>query len=59
MERLGPEFATRVRNVFLTQAAADPGRWIVVDGETEVEQLTAHIVASVRERLGEAPARVR
>jgi dTMP kinase len=59
MERLGPEFATRVRNGFLAQAAADPGRWIVVDGETEVEPLTAHIVASVRERLGEAPARAR
>jgi dTMP kinase len=59
MERLGPEFATRVRNGFLAQAAADPGRWIVVDGETEVEQLTAHIVAWVRERLGEAPARAR
>jgi dTMP kinase len=59
MERLGPEFATRVRNGFLAQAAADPGRWIVVEGETEVERLTAHIVASVRERFGEAPARAR
>ena len=59
MERLGPEFAARVRDGFLAQAAADPGRWIVVDGETEVEQLTAHIVASVRERLGDAPARAR
>jgi dTMP kinase len=59
MERLGPEFATRVRNGFLAQAAADPGRWIVVDGETEVEPLTAHIVASVRERLGDSPASAR
>jgi dTMP kinase len=59
MERLGPEFASRVRNGFLAQAAADPGQWIVVDGDADVEQLTAHIVASVRERLGEAPARVR
>ena len=32
-----------------------PGDWIVVDGETQVEPLTAHIVASVRERLGDAP----
>jgi dTMP kinase len=59
LERLGPQFATRVRNGFLAQAAADPGRWIVVDGEADVEPLTAHIVASVRERLGEAPARPR
>jgi dTMP kinase len=56
MERLGPDFASRVRQGFLAQAAADPGRWVVVDGETEVEPLTAHIVASVRERLGDAPA---
>ena len=56
MERLGPEFASRVREGFLAQAAADPGRWVVVDGEWEVEPLTAHIVASVRERLGDAPA---
>jgi dTMP kinase len=59
LERLGPGFATRVRNGFLAQVAADPEGWIVVDGEWEVEQLTAHIVASVRERLGEAPARTR
>jgi len=56
MERLGPAFATRVREGFLTQAAADPEHWLVVDGGTEVGVLTAHIVASVRERLGDAPA---
>jgi len=56
MERLGPDFSCRVREGFLAQAAADPGRWIIVDGETQVEPLTAHIVASVRERLGDPPA---
>jgi dTMP kinase len=59
IERLGPEFAARVRNGFLAQAAADPAHWIVVDGETEVAPLTAHIVASVRERLGDPPASAR
>jgi dTMP kinase len=56
MERLGPGFAARVREGFLAQAAQDPDRWLVVDGTLEVAALTAHIVACVRERLGDAPA---
>ena len=56
MERLGPEFARRVREGFLAQAAADPGHWVVVDGAADVATLSAHIVASVRDRLGDAPA---
>ena len=56
LERLGPAFAGRVREGFLAQAVADPAHWIVVDGEAEVGALTAHIVASVRDRLGDAPA---
>ncbi len=56
MERLGTAFAARVRQGFLTQAAADPEHWLVVDGRTEAGALTAHIVASVRERLGDVPA---
>jgi dTMP kinase len=56
MERFGTEFARRVRKGFLAQAAADPRHWIVVDGTLEVAALTAHIVASVRQRLGDAPA---
>jgi dTMP kinase len=56
MERLGPEFASRVRQGFLAQAAEDPEHWLVVDGTEEVEALTARIVASVRERLGGPPA---
>ncbi len=59
MERLGPQFATRVREGFLAQAAADPAHWIIVDGQTESTPLTAHIVASVRARLGDAPASAR
>jgi dTMP kinase len=56
LERLGPEFAARVRDGFLAQAAADPDRWLVVDGTENVEALTAHIVTSVRMRLGDPPA---
>jgi len=56
MERLGPDFAARVREGFLAQAAQDPDRWLVVDGTLDVAALTAHMVACVRERLGGAPA---
>jgi dTMP kinase len=53
LERLGPTFAQRVRDGFLAQAAADPAHWVVVDGTADVAALTAHIVAIVRERLGD------
>jgi dTMP kinase len=56
LERLGTDFARRVRDGFVAQAAGDPERWIVVDGTLEVAALTAHILASVRERFGDAPA---
>jgi dTMP kinase len=55
MERLGGEFAARVREGFLAQAAEDPGHWLVVDGSRSVEQITAHIVDEVRKRFGEVP----
>ena len=53
LERLGPEFAQRVREGFLAQAAGDPDRWVVIDGVTDVVSLTAHIVEVVRQRLGD------
>jgi thymidylate kinase len=53
---MGPDFARRVREGFLAQATRDPNHWIVVDGTLDVAALTAHIVTSVRDRLGAAPA---
>ncbi len=53
LERLGPQFAARVREGFLTLAVADPEHWVVVDGTEDTATLTAHIVAAVRARLGE------
>jgi len=35
---------------------ADPEHWVVVDGTEDEVTLTAHIVAAVRERLGDPPA---
>ncbi len=55
MERLGPEFAARVRGGFAAQASADPGRWLTVDGTRDVDAITAHIVDAVRARLGPEP----
>jgi dTMP kinase len=57
LERLGPEFAARVREGFLAQATADPARWLVVDGARAAGEITAHIVEAVRARLGPEPGR--
>jgi dTMP kinase len=59
LERLGTDFASRVREGFLTQAVADPEHWLVVDGTEDVAALTAHIVEAVHERLGDPPTMVR
>jgi dTMP kinase len=56
LERLGPDFAGRVREGFVAQAAAEPDRWVVVDGTEDVASLSARIVAAVVQRLGEPPA---
>ncbi len=53
LERLGSDFASRVREGFLTQAVADPEHWVVVDGTEDAAALTAHIVAAVHDRLGD------
>jgi dTMP kinase len=55
LERLGPEFAGRVREGFAAQAKGEPGRWLVVDGTRDVDAITAHIVDGVRARLGPEP----
>jgi dTMP kinase len=55
LEKLGPEFAARVRDGFLAQAAADPAHWVVVDGTLEQAALTAHIVEVVRARFNDVP----
>jgi dTMP kinase len=55
LERLGPDFAARVREGFLALAEADPAHWAVVDGAAKIPALAARILAVVRERLGESP----
>jgi dTMP kinase len=56
LERLGPDFAAAVREGFLAQAAAEAGRWLVVDGTADAGTVTARIVDAVHERFGDPPA---
>jgi len=53
LERLGPDFAAKVRDGFLALAAEDPEHWVVVDGQEDAASLTDRIVGIVRERLGQ------
>jgi dTMP kinase len=55
VEGLGGEFAQRVRDGFLAQAAAAPTRWAVVDGTVDRATLTTRILEVVHERLGSPP----
>jgi len=44
-------FHERVRDGFRTQAAADPHRWVVVDGTATPDEIEAEVWAAVRRRL--------
>ena len=46
------EFHARVLDGFRTMAAADPERWVIVDGNGTPEQVGSAIRAAVSERLG-------
>lgn len=48
LERAGDEFHRRARQAFLDRAAADPGRWLVLDAAASAQELAA----AVRERVG-------
>jgi dTMP kinase len=52
LERLGPEFAQRVRDGFLAQAAAEPAAWLVVDGTGDRDVIATRIFEEVTQRLG-------
>ncbi|WP_246119431.1 dTMP kinase [Cellulomonas massiliensis] len=55
LERAGDEFHRRTRAAFLERAAADPGRWLVLDAARPVEELAAAVRARVALLLGAAP----
>jgi dTMP kinase len=58
LEGLGDEFQERVRSGYLALAAADPGRWVVIDGVGHVEEVAVRLSAAVVARLGALPSGV-
>lgn len=51
-ERADDAFHARVRTGFAEMAAADPARWLVIDGMGPVADVAALIRSTVRDRLG-------
>lgn len=51
VEAAGDEFHTRVRRGFARLAAADPTRWVVIDGSASVIEVEAQIHREVTSRL--------
>ncbi len=51
MERAGADFHDRVERGFERLAAADPSRWVVLDGDGEVDAVAARVWAAVGPRL--------
>jgi dTMP kinase len=51
-EIAGDEFHERVTDGFLKMAAEDPHRWVVIDGNRSIGQVSAAIRSAVSERLG-------
>ncbi|SDS88537.1 dTMP kinase [Paraoerskovia marina] len=55
LERAGDEFHRRTREAFLSRAAAEPDRWIVIDADGDVDDLQAQIRVALAARLDLAP----
>lgn len=51
-EREDEAFFLRVRSGFLTMAAADPERWVVIDGASSTSDIADRVRSTVDERLG-------
>ncbi len=51
-ESAGEGFHDRVREGFVAQAEADPDRWVRVDGNRPLDEVSASVLSAVRERLG-------
>lgn len=54
LESAGAEFHRRTREAFLARAAADPGRWLVLDAARPVDDLAAEVRARVESLLATA-----
>ncbi len=56
-EREPLDFFRAVRKGYLERARADPDRYLVIDATAEKEEITAHIIAGIRERSREGSCR--
>ena len=54
IELAGDEFHARVVAAYRAMAAAEPDRWVVVDGTGTVEEVAERVAAGVADRLGPA-----
>jgi len=52
LEQQGDGFHERVRETFLALAAANPDRWLVIDGTQPVAAVAAELDAGLHERFG-------
>jgi dTMP kinase len=57
MESAGEAFHRRVSDGYRVQAAAEPARWVTVDGTGSVDEVAARVDAAVAARLGDAEVR--
>ncbi|WP_210769069.1 dTMP kinase [Ruania alkalisoli] len=55
LERAGSEFHRRTRQAFLDRAAADPGRWLVVDSSRPKGEVAERIRSRVETLLEDMP----
>jgi dTMP kinase len=58
LESLDGDFHERVFEGYHSLVAAEPGRWVVVDGTPSPEEVAAEVVGLVRRRLGGSPGGV-
>lgn len=55
LESAGADFHARMRQAFLDRAAADPGRWLVLDAAEPPDAVAAHVRTRLASVLGVAP----
>jgi len=56
LQAVGAAFHQRVAGGFAALAAADPERWVVVDGRGSIEEVAERVWAAVAARAGPVPA---
>jgi dTMP kinase len=52
IERAGDDLQSVVASAYRDMAAADPGRWLVVNGGGTIEEVAARVADAVDARLG-------